>query len=183
MRSEIRELSGKIEELEYLTRGKTAQIERTLQKFSTRVPPPIGVPEDLLNRDEEWIRRKSGKDVEIFSQGLRLLRTGGFEEANAEFKRFSQLYVDSSFADNALFWSGICYEKLGDYDRAIVSFSEVFQRYPAENRVTVSLYRMGEVFEKIGEKENARTAFQKLIDDYPKDPYAREAANRLKRLR
>ena len=178
-----RELIGKVEELEFLARGKTAQLEARLDRFSMRVPPPEGVPEDLLNEDEERISLDRADSANEFRRGLQLLRVGNFEEAIGAFNAYRRSPSSPAFLDNAAFWIGIGQEKLGNYDRSIVTYSEVADQFPSSDRAAVCLYRLAGVFAKIGEKENARVTYQKLIDDHPRNEFSELARKKLRRLR
>lgn len=182
IRQELRQLAGQAEEIQHHARGKTEELERTIQRFSTRVPPPEGVPEDLLNQDEQAIVKNSGEAADLFKNGLQQLRAGDFENSQQTFAHFVELNPDTSFSDNALFWAGVCYEKLGDYGRAIGSYNDVYTRYPAEDRVPAALYRMGESFAQINSINDARDTFKKVADDYPRSSYAPKARARLSKL-
>lgn len=183
LQAEIRTLQGKIEELGYVARGKTQELEDRLKTFGSRVPPPEGVPADLLAEDEERIGRNTGPAADAYRSGLEQMRIGDFEAARATFESFVAQNPDTTFSDNAHFWTGVALEKLGLYDRAIVSYSDVFRNYPAEDRAPVAMYRLAEVFLKIQSAEDAQLTLQKLIDDYPKSEYAARAKGRLQELR
>ena len=183
IRQEIRQIQGQIEELQYRSTGKAAELERSLRRLGSRVPPPAGVPEDLLNSDQEKIARISGDAAEGFKRGLGLLRAGDFETARAAFGEFAEANPGTAFTDNALFWQGICYIKLGQYDQAVVSLSEVYQTYPAEDMVAPSLYFLGQSFEKLGGYSDAVDTLQKLIDDHPRSSYAKEARKEIRSLK
>ena len=175
MRSELRTLVGKLEELEYMAQGKTRELEQKLWKFGARVPPPPGVSETLLNQDEEYIASMQGEAADLYRNGLQSVRAGEFDTGLRVFSRFLEAKPDTAFSDNALYWIGVSYEKLGQYDRAIVSFSDVFQRFPGEDRVDDSLYRLAESFLKIGSPDDARLTLQKLLDEHPRSGYKKQA--------
>ena len=183
LQSDLRALNGRIDELTYLAKGRTEQLEQSLNMVSSRVAPPQGVPEDLLNDDEEAINKVNGSAAEQFKQGLRQIRTGDFSNAKATFGSFKDKNPGTAFTDNALFWIGISNEQLGQYDRAVVAYSEVYQKYPGEDRATVSLFRLGESFLKLGSKDDAALSFQMIVDDYPKSVYAKLAQEKLKSLK
>lgn len=183
LRSELRSLSGKVEELEHRALGKTAQLEQTIERVSSRVPPPSGVPEELLNADEEQISKISSPAAKNFQNGLKLLRNGEFDAARQAFAKFVEENPDTTFSDNAFFWTGICYDKLGQDDRAIIEFSKVFQRYPAEDCVPAALYFLAQEFIKIHSMEDAFLTFEKLKDEHPESDFAAKAGVRLKEFK
>lgn len=183
IRDQLRSLTGRIEELEHRAMGKTKELEQTIEQLGSRVPPPAIVPTDLLEQDERKIVQSTGAAAEMYQNGLRMLRTGNFSEAQRLFAQFVQENPETAFTDNALLWSGICYEGLGQSDRAVVSYSEVFQRFPAEDRAPLALFRLGQLFLQLGSKSDAVVTFEKLTNDYRNSEYARTAQQRLAELR
>ncbi len=183
IRVELQQLRGKIEELQHTATGKTEQLERTLEQFGSRVPPPEGVPAQLLNRDEEQIAKNTGDAADMYRRALRQLRIGDFSGAATAFTEFVSRYGDTAYSDNALFFSGICYEKLGEYDKAILAYNDVLQKYPAEDMVPAALFRLGESFAKVGSTNDAVLTFDKLVDEFPRSEYSQEATKRRAELK
>lgn len=183
LRAGINQLSGKVEETRYTAVGKAQELESKLQRFGSRVPPPSGVPVELLEDDEKKISRNSGAAADLFRQGLGLLRSGDLEGAKSIFEQFLSENPDTTYSDNALFWIAICQSKLGQSDRAIVSYSDVVKKFPAEDRAAASLYSLGEEFVKMQSTNDAVLSFQKLVDDYPRSEFAGKSRARLAELR
>ncbi|MCB0323849.1 MAG: tetratricopeptide repeat protein [Bdellovibrionales bacterium] len=183
IRQEIRELQGQVEELQHVSLGKTRELEQSLRQLGSRVPPPTGVPEELLTEDEQRIATINSPAADLFRQGLSQLRAGNFEGSRESFAQFAQTNPGTAFTDNALFWLGINYIKLGRYDQAVVSFSDAFTTYPAEDMVPASLFYLAEAFEKMGSTRDAIDTLQKLIDEHSRSPLAREARTRVQALK
>ena len=182
IRGELRSLSGKIEEMQHSSSGKTQELEQTISQLKSRVPPPPGVPEDLLNSDEEKIAHIDGAAADQFKKGLSQIRAGDFDGSKLTLTSFISSNPGTAFTDNAMFWLGISHEKLGETDRAIVSFSDVFQKYPAEDMVAPALYFAGDAFLKLGSKNDAIAVFQKLLDEQKNSSYASRAKARLEEI-
>lgn len=183
IRAELRTLGGKLEEIQYVSKGKTLELERTIQQLGSRVPPPAGVPENLLNRDEDKIAAIQGAAAEMYRSALIRLRAGDFESARQQFNDFVSGNPGTAFTDNALFWLGIAYNKLGQRDQAIVAFSDVLSTYPAEDMVAPSMYHLAEVFSLSGSRDDAILTLQRLLDEHPRSQYANSAKQKLKTLR
>jgi TolA-binding protein len=176
LRADVNRLTGKVDETIHSTQGKTTELLNTIEQLSSRVPPPVGVPEDLLSEDEQAIAPHSGEQAEVFKGALRLLRSGNVDGAKAEFERFLQASTEANrFSDNAYFWIGICSDKLGQTDQAITAYSNVFQKFPAEDRVPAALYRLAADFKKLGSINDSQLILQKLIDEHPTSEFARSA--------
>lgn len=182
MRTEIRQLSGRMEEVQHVSVGKTRELEETLTQLKSRVPPPAGVPEDLLAQDEERIAAVTGAAADSYRAALNMIRTGDFAGAANGFTVFTQQNPNTAFTDNGLFWLGLANEKLGRYDQAVVAYSEVFQRYSAEDMVAPALYYLAECFVKMGSRNEAVLTLQKLVDEHGRAPYGVKGRQRLAEL-
>jgi TolA-binding protein len=183
IRQDLREIQGQIQELQHVSQGKAQQLEQSLRQLGARVPPPPGVPEDLLSKDEERISRIAGAAAEGFKSALASLRAGDFESALGLFTNFTTQNPGTAFTDNSLFWSGICYIKTGRYDQAVVTFSDVYQTYPAEDMVAPALFYLADAFERLGSAGDARDTLQKLIDEHANSPLAAAARSRVRDLK
>ncbi len=182
-RQELREIQGSIELLQHSSQGKAQQLEQSLRRLGSRVPPPQGVPEKYLSSDEERISRITGPSAEEFKLGLGSLRAGDFESAKNLFTKFATENPGTAFTDNALFWIGICNIKTGRYDQAVVSFSDVYQTYPAEDMVAPALFHLSTAFEKLGSRQDAIDTLKKLVDDHPKSRLVADARSGIRRLK
>lgn len=179
IREELRQLSGKLEEIQHSSQGKTRELEQTIQQLGSRVPPPAGVPEGLLSADEDKISKLSGDGADQYKNALARIRTGDFPIAKQLLTEFAQNNKGTAFTDNALFWLGIIHNKLGEYDQAVVSFSDVYQSYPAEDMVPASLYYLSEALENVGSKEDAKLTLEKLVDEHASSSFAMRAKVKL----
>lgn len=182
VRSQMRQLNGQIEELQFKSQGRARELESTIQKLGSRVPPPPGVPQDLLEADQQRIESSQGEAANLFKNALGQLRAGEFETARDGFSSFAKSNPGTSFTDNALFWAGISSLKLGQNDKAILLFSEVFQTYPAEDMTPASLFYLAEVFQKSGSRDDAILTLEKLVDEHPSSRFAVRAKPRIRSL-
>lgn len=182
MKTDLRQVTGKMDEVQHETTGRTAQLESTLRQVSARVPPPAGVPDDLLAQDEEAISRNSGGAADQFKAGLQQIRQGDFQSAYRTFGEFETQNPNTAFSDNALFWSGIAAERMGQLDRAALALNDTYRKYPAEDRVPAALYYLAEVFLKTNSRDDAVLTLEKVRDDFPRNPYGLRAAGRLEEL-
>lgn len=182
VKTELRQLTGTMEEVQHVSVGKTRELEETLSRLKTRVPPPPGVPEDLLAQDEEKIAALTGPAADMFRNLLNLMRTGDFQAAQSGFQSFVEQNPNTAFTDNGLFWQGVANERLGRTDQAIVAYSEVFQKYPAEDMVAPALYFLAESFLKGGSKNEAVLTLQKLVEEHGRTTYGAKGKARLAEL-
>lgn len=183
IRAELRTLRGKVEEMQYVSQGKAQELERTIQQLGARVPPPAGVPVDLLNSDEDKIAPIQGEAADLYRGALARLRAGDFQTAKQQFSDFAAANPGTAFTDNALFWSGIASNKLGQRDQAIVAFSDVLRTYPAEDMVAASMFYLGRVFAASDARDDAVLTFQRLIDEHPRSEFAAQARKEVRKLK
>jgi TolA-binding protein len=180
IRHDIRDLTGRLDEIQHHSQGKTSALESAIQQLGSRVPPPSGVPEHLLSLDDQRIAPIQGKAADKYRNALKLIRTGDFENSHIAFTSFAKENPGTAFTDNAFFWSGISSMKLGRYERAIGEFSDVFEKYPAEDMVAPSLYYMADSLFTLGMGNDGVLTLQKLVEDHPDSEFAAKARERLK---
>jgi tol-pal system protein YbgF len=183
LRGELGRVTGKVEEVQYVASGRTQELEQSLRRVSSRVPPPPPVIESLFNEDERMIAQQSGPAAEIFTAGLQFLREGDFSNARDTFARFVEENPKTAFTDNAYLWQGISHEALEEWDRAVAAYSLGFQRFPAEDRVPACLFKLAESFERMGQKKDAQLTFEKLIEEHPRSEFTPKAKDRVSALK
>ena len=137
------------QEIQYTSNDKTRELEETIQKLGSRVPPPAGVPENLLVSDEKSISTHSGPGADSYKLALATLRTGDLNKAYQLFDSFLAQNPKTAFSDNAIFWKGIVAKSQSRFDQSVLHFSEVFQNFPAEDMVPASLYYMAEALQDL----------------------------------
>ncbi|MBL7661619.1 tetratricopeptide repeat protein [bacterium] len=182
LNAELRVIRGKLEEVEYAATGKTKELESRLAEFGSRVPPPAGVPGELLVQDEEAISKITGPAADQFKQGLMAVRNGNFPAAEEIMSGFATANPDTAFTDNALFWVGVSRDLRNNFDGAILAYGDAYKRFPAEDRAAVALYYLGDSFIKSGLKDEGIATFERLTEDYASSEYGEKAAVRLREL-
>lgn len=179
---EIRELSGRIEEIEYGLLRNIEEMNAQMEFFARRMPAPSVIPKALLEDDEKLVSRMDGEGSDIFRSGLKELRLGSFFKARATFEEFSSNFSNPEIDDNVTFWLAFSNAQLGSTDKAIVLYSDVFQKFPKGDRADAALYYLAETFSDTSEKEDAKIALKKLIRDYPRSSFVTRARRLLSSL-
>ena len=182
-KADMRALTGKTEEIQYAAIGRTRELESNLSRLQARIPPPPGVPEDLLSRTEDQLTGITGEDADGFRLAMVSLRSGNYDDARAKLQTFVDANPATAVTDDAIFWIGITHKQVKQCDRAVLSFSEVFQRFPGEDMTPPSLYFLAVCFNELGSKNDAILTLQKLIDEHPRSAYTGRARNLLGELR
>ncbi len=206
LRSEMRSLSGEIEEAEHRTsenlkslRGDLEEIEEELGDLSgradsydkriSRLEKFMGMEKyDESESDKDADKDKdSSKDAgleeldedELYSTAKQAYDEGDHETAVEGFELFLEKFSDSDRADNARFWIGEVYFAEKWFEKAILEYEEVIKEYPDGNKVPGAYLKQGMAFEKLGETDNARLVFQTLREKYPDSNEAEIAGRQL----
>ena len=186
LETEIRDLSGKLEELQYSQKRQIGSVIDTLQSdvssLRRRFPPPPIVPAATLEEDEAGISRMPSELAGPVGQGLQNLREGNFEKAASYWDEALYLTGSTQWAPLCLFWRGVSYDGLNDYKRAVEAYHEVATKFPKHSRAPLALLRQASVLIRLGDKVAAKVTLEKLIASYPKSGEVARAKERLKDL-
>lgn len=173
--SEIRELSGKIDEVEFGLLRSIDEMNAQLEIFARALPAPSVVPQDVFAEDEAIISKLQGEGADLFREALKQLRLGNFVQAKSSFEKFSAEFSNELIDDNVIYWRAFTSLQLGSTDQAIVLYSDVFQKYPKGDRADDALFNLAQIFSKNGETSDAQSALKKLLADYPRSNHEVEA--------
>jgi len=186
LESQLRSMSGRLEELEYAQRQKSSSLDSLQSDISTlrkRVPPPPIVPAALLEEDENNVGRLPSELAEPIGEGLQLMREGNFEKARSFWDDAIYLGSGTEWAAMAMFWRGIALEGLNEQRKALETYLDIVARYPKYDRVPVVLLRQASVLIQLRDTKTARLTLNKLIADFPKSEQAGQARARLKDIK
>ena len=187
LQSQLRELSGRVEQLEFSSgtkiNGDLNALRQDLSYLKQRVPPPAIVPAMALDADEAYAAPLTFDGSASLAEALSFIRSGSYREALTLLDQVLTLTAGRKEGGYALFWRGVSYEGLNDNRQAVASYGELTLGMEGEHpRKPLALLRQGSVFIRLGDANAARAAFSKLIADYPKSTEAAQAKERLRDL-
>jgi tol-pal system protein YbgF len=188
IRVDMREMSGKIDDLQLLVQKRTddkafqkedtekriSALEDKLQKLEKRLGESIG--------GESLSREAPATPENIYKSGLSLFKAGDMQKARAAFTQFVEQNPKDELAPNALYWIGETYFGEKKYDQAVLAFQEVIKKYPKKEKTPPALLKQALSFKALGDAKNARYVLKKLRDDYPRTEEAKHAKSLLKGL-
>jgi tol-pal system protein YbgF len=124
----------------------------------------------------------SSTEQAMYNQAFDALKAGSYSVAVAGFKDFLGTYPDSSLAENAQYWLGESYYVSHDYDAAAGSFRTVLKKWPDSRKAPDALLKLG--YAQYAQKQYpaARATLTDVTKKYPGTDSARLAADRLKRI-
>jgi len=185
--SQLRALSGRVEELEYSQNkrigSEVSALKEDLSTLKRLVPPPAAVPVPELEADEAWAANLPAEQAQMFVDSLASIREGKFSDAIPGLKQVSEGLGGSPKADKPLFWLGVSNDGLAHNSEARAIYFEVSQKFPKSNRAPTSLYRLALLLARTGDKKTATLSLRSLIEKYPKAPEASMAKEKLKELK
>ena len=187
LQAQIRELSGRIEQLEFQQGQKISgdlnSLRQDLSYLKQRVPPPAIVPSMALDADEAYAAPLTFEGSASLAEALSFIRSGSYREALTLLDHVLALTAGRKEGGYALFWKGVCFEGLNDARQAVASYGELTIGMQGDHpRKPLALLRQGSVFIRMGDKTAAQAAFSKLISDYPKSTEAAQARERMRDL-
>ncbi len=211
MRTEMRRLSGMVEEVEYLVNRDVGMVRSELAELNVGIlnnARSIEDFEDRLERMEVYLgmetKRRSpeqpahdepgdhelpdGDDFgemdeeTLYSTSKGLFDDGEFDLALDGFEVFLERFPGSRLADNARFWTGEVYFAEEWYERAIVEYQKVIDDYPEGNKVPGAYLKQGIAFHLLGEDDNALYVLRELVDRFPDHNEAQIARGRIERI-
>jgi TolA-binding protein len=176
-------LLGRVEEMEHSQRTKidsaVSSLRNEVDTLTRRVPPPSGVPEDLLDQDVVIAGSLAPEIGSRFQKGLDLVRVGKFNESVSVLQSALDASVGMAHTAQIYFWLGVCYQQLRDFKNALRAFNEVVTGYPSSERLPSALLRQALVFKDLGDVTTYEVTLRKLIKDFPRSAESRRAQSLL----
>lgn len=191
---QMRDMNGKIEQLEYKIRtlnerldminkdvdvrikmieGKPISggtgIKAKTPKFAAPVAAdaPKSVVGDSVKGDD--LAPVQGQDVNaIYQEGLEALKAGNPDKAEENFNLILNKFSNDKLAGNAQYWLGEVYYGKKEYAKAAVAFGKGYEKYKDGSKGADSLYKLGMSMNALGKKTDACTALTNVAKEFPK---------------
>ncbi len=180
MRTELRRLSGAVEEVEYRLEqdvgGLKNEFAEKLSAFDqrlSRMETYLGVDASEKEEKPDEAASSNGREPEdmeaeeLYSASRKSFDEGKYDSALDGFSMFLERFPDSSLADNSRFWIGEIYFSEEWYEKAIVEYQKVIDDYPDGNKVPAAYLKQGFAFSLLGENSNALYILKELIRKFP----------------
>lgn len=186
LEAELRQLSGKTEELEFAQNRKLGSdvlaLRDELNSIKGRVPPPANVPLTLLEADERRLSTLPPEISPVLTHGLKDIREGRFGEALTALSEALQIAGATPLAVDVQFWLGVAHEGANDPRKAVELFHTIVSESPKHPKAPAALLKEASVMIRLGDSKVAKLGLNKLITSYPKAPEAARAKEMLKDL-
>jgi tol-pal system protein YbgF len=189
VQADVRQLRGRLEELEY----KEEQLRKQQQRTVSAPPPPptpiVPVPDTTAGAvagssgsSSDTGGAGSSEEQSVYAQSFDALKAGSYSVAITGFKDFLKSYPQSPLAENAQYWLGEAYYVTHDLDDAAASFRNVTQKWPNSRKTPDALLKLG--YTQIDQKKvsEGKATLSDVAQKYPGTDAARLANERLQRL-
>jgi tol-pal system protein YbgF len=207
-RQEGQQLSGRLEEMEYLLNQKLKGFEDNqlknrdqMDRLATDmadIKKRLDVVDQYLNLEGGGKTQKQAtpppakaagtttpppaSDQTLYQEAKKAFDQGKMEAARKGFEKLIASYPKSQQADNAQFWIGETYYIEKWYEKAILEYQKVIENYPSGNKIPAALLKQGLSFLNIGETNNGRLLLKELVAKYPGSNEAGIAKKKLESL-
>jgi tol-pal system protein YbgF len=121
-------------------------------------------------------------DQTVYTQAMDALKAGSYSVASMGFKDFVTNYPSSPLAASAQYWLGETYYVTQDYAQAATAFRAVLQRWPDDRKAPDAMLRLGLTQYAMRKAPDARATLQQVTQKYPGTDAAKQAADRLQRM-
>jgi tol-pal system protein YbgF len=194
MQAQLRELQGKIDELEHNHETLAKQQRDLYADLDKRLggggagaagAATAGAAAGAAAGSAGAAAADSGPsstEQAVYAQAFDALKAGSYSVAITGFKDFLGTYPTSSLAENAQYWLGEAYYVNHDYDSAGGAFRTVLKKWPDSRKAPDALLKVG--FTQYAQKQypQAKATLTEVTQKYPGTDAARLAADRLKRI-
>ena len=195
MQTSLRDLQGRIEELEHSNdalakqqRDLYADLDKRLG--GTGTGPAAGAAAAAggaagaagAAADAAANNGPSSTEQAVYAQAFDALKAGSYSIAITGFKDFLGTYPQSSLGDSAQYWLGEAYYVSKDYDSAGAAFRNVLKKWPDSRKAPDALLKLG--YTQYAQKQYpaAKATLTDVTRKYPGSETAKLAADRLKRI-
>jgi tol-pal system protein YbgF len=180
MQNTLRELRGRIEELEHSEEALAKQQRDLYSDLDKRLGGGAAAAGGAAAGAAA--AGSSSTEQAVYSQAFDALKAGSYSVAITGFKDFLGNYPQSSLADSAQYWLGEAYYVNRDYDSAGAAFRTLLKKWPDSRKAPDALLKLG--YTQFAQKQYpaAKTTLTEVTKKFPGTDSARLAADRLHRF-
>ncbi len=174
--NKIKDLMGKIDELEYQLRTYWAETKSALSAAKKAEDKSANqTPGQKPGQQAAEVKYE-----DMYKDAFETFQKGRYEEAIKRFSAFIEAYGSTPLVSNAYYWIGESYMNLRNYDKAILYFQETVDKYPGSEKAPRALLSQAEAFRLTNDKKSSTTILKRVIELYPKTEEAIIAERRLR---
>jgi len=203
MQTEVRQLRGRVEELENTVQQQQAQQKKQQRAAAAPPPPPpvtapppqepaaapaaaAAVAGTALAANTPRARGPSADadvtvDQTVYTQAMDALKAGSYSVAQVGFKDFVANYPTSPLAPNAQYWLAKSYDMTSNREAAVAAYRKVLSQWPEDRKAPDAMFGLAVTLQEMGKAAEGRALLLQVTQKYPGTDAARQAAERLAR--
>jgi TolA-binding protein len=170
----IRELTGRIEELE----KANAEMQKAISSLDDLVHKYTN--EVVVQKEMEAVAGKSPE--EILKSAADLIEENNMEEARKLLNAFIAKDPANVYCVMMYFYIGNSYFVEKDYKNAAIEYMKGFKANPKGSKSAETLYKLALSFKHLNENNKCKSTLEKIINDYSGE-FAKKAAAELKKIK
>lgn len=164
----IREMNGKIENIEYRLNTLEKKLEVIDKDIDLRFSQlkkqngGISAPRKETNVNQP-VKAPAGTNAkDLYENALTDLKNNKLSDAETKLTQFLSSFPQDALAGNAQYWLGEVYYKQQNFAKAAVAFKDGYSKYPEGSKGPDCLLKLGLSMKALGKKQEACTAFTNL---------------------
>lgn len=186
LQTQVNELRG-VAELHEHQLSQVLERQRELyqeldRRVSEALKPTVQAPSPIAVNTSTAAKTYSNDltENEAYDKALNLvLKDKRYEEAIPEFRRFNQLYPQSTYAPNAHYWLGQLLFNKGNLSEAEHAFTVVVQQFKDSSKRPDAMLKLAMVAQQQQNTKKAGKLYRQLMGEYPNSTSAQLAKPRL----
>ncbi len=185
IRVDMRELSGKIDDLKILTQKSSTDkefLKEETERRLTTLEDRLAKLEQKFGEVQAGVSSNDSTPEGIYERGLSAYKAGELQKARDLFTSIIEQHPSHKLVPNCQYWIGETYYGEKNFDQAILAFQNIIKKYPKDEKAPAALMKQALSFKSIGDRKTARYVLNKLADNYPKSEEAKKVKSLLKTL-
>lgn len=126
----------------------------------------------------------SSEDIRFeYQKAFDLIKVGEYLAAEESLSIFIDLYSDTGFIDDAIYWLGESFYSQKKYNKALKEFQKITKEYPDSEKLVEAILKTGFTQFELGDIEKSIKTLNQLIKSYPDSSSSRLAKEKLNSIK
>lgn len=118
-----------------------------------------------------------------YQKAFDLIKVGEYLAAEESLSIFIDLYSDTGFIDDAIYWLGESFYSQKKYNKALKEFQKITKEYPNSEKLVEAILKTGFTQFELGDIEKSIKTLNQLIKSYPDSSSSRLAKEKLNSIK
>jgi len=118
-----------------------------------------------------------------YQKAFDLIKVGEYLAAEESLSIFIDLYSDTGFIDDAIYWLGESFYSQKKYNKALKEFEKIMKHHPNSEKLVEAILKTGFTQFELGDIEKSIKTLNQLIKSYPDSSSSRLAKEKLNSIK